>query len=206
VGVGRLPQLRADLRPATEDGVQVQATVTGVGGVARFGRRAERGLGVERDVVVQELADERRTGGLLRKRVVPVVRAESGLGDEPDGARAQLVLGVQETVDLADVDHCVANQARSRVGERRQVEHPAEPWVRGGGNGWAFDGFGESLHVPEHDRASGASGDARADAAQEPAPADAARLVFGGVLFVSHLQLPPDGAPLAASQQAERRL
>lgn len=158
----------ADVGTATEDRVQVEPGVSGVGCCGGVGHHTQRGLGVEGDIVVDELAEERRPRSHVRHQLVGVVRAQLRVGDQPDRALVQRVLGVEQTTQLADVVHRILDRCRRGVGECGKREHPAESWIGGGGDFRTFDLFSECFDVAEDDGA----GDTCPDTADEAAAAE----------------------------------
>src|SRR6266496_3716052 len=75
VVVGRVVELRARDRALPVDGVEVERRRPRVRRHGRIGRYSQTRSRIEGDVVVDELADERRPGGV--RRVVRVVRAQA---------------------------------------------------------------------------------------------------------------------------------
>jgi hypothetical protein len=69
--------------------------------------------------VVEELPDERGTGGHVGQDGVPVVRAEVRFRDEPDRPYLQRVLRVENAARLTDVLERRLDSRGVEVGERR---------------------------------------------------------------------------------------
>ncbi len=115
VPVRRVVQLRACDGAGAVQGVEVQRRRPGVHRVGRVGGHAQRRAGVERDVVVDELSEERRARGL--RRVVAVVRAEAQVRDQQNRSFAEIVGGVEQSARLAEVGECLLHLIR-RGGKR----------------------------------------------------------------------------------------
>jgi hypothetical protein len=119
-------ELEIGQRPAAVHRVEVERRRARVGRVLGFRRLAEAGRQVERHVVVEELAHERRAGRV--GRVVRVVGAQRGIGDQQDGPLVQRIPGVEHAARLADLAQRV-QQARAHVVEEwvELREEAAEP-------------------------------------------------------------------------------
>ena len=94
-------QLRAAHRSAAVHRVEVQRRRARVRRILRPRRLAERRAQVERDVVIDELAEERRAGRL--RGVVRIVDAERRIGDEQDRAAVQRILRIHDAARLAEL-------------------------------------------------------------------------------------------------------
>ena len=92
--------------------------------------RPSREVRVEGHVVIHELADERDAGRV--GRVVGVVQAQLGIGDQQHGPGRKVVLGVEEPAGPPELQHRPIDPA-ARLRERRQHrEQPCEPVLPGG--------------------------------------------------------------------------
>jgi len=74
--------------------------------------------------VIHELADKRHACGV--RRIVTVVRAQLGLGDQPDGSDLEGVESIHHPARSAALDQRLS-QFLARLGERREIEQPDEP-------------------------------------------------------------------------------
>jgi hypothetical protein len=116
-------QLRAAHRSTAVDGVEIHRGRARVRRILGPSRHVERRAQVERDVVIDELAEERRAGRL--RGAVRIVGAERWLGDEPHRADLERILRIHDAADFAEL---VERGGELRTGrcERRQVEDPSE--------------------------------------------------------------------------------
>jgi hypothetical protein len=117
-------ELTVVARAGAVHAVEVERGGAEVAAAAERGDPAQARPGIGGDVVVQELADERRAGGV--GGVVRVVRADLGLGDEAGGPDLERVLGVHRPAGGAEGEQRLSQVARGVLSERRQPEEPAE--------------------------------------------------------------------------------
>jgi hypothetical protein len=104
--------------------------------------------------------------------------AEFRVGDQPDRALTQRVLSVQQAARLTDVDHRVLDGRGLRVGKRRKLEHPAEPWIRNRCRDRSLDCLGECFDGIQRECA----GHTDAESRQESTSADSSSLDGGFVI------------------------
>ncbi|WP_168211510.1 hypothetical protein [Actinosynnema sp. ALI-1.44] len=73
--------------------------------------------------MVDELAEKRRSGRV--EWVVDIVGAQFGVGDQPDRALLQWILGVHDAAGLAELAQRLQD-LRGGLGERGKLEDPSE--------------------------------------------------------------------------------
>ena len=124
-------QVRADPGSAAEHGVQIQRRGAGVRRDQRVLRHPELGGLIERDVVVGELANERRAR--RHRRVVGIapvrvrrrrVAVDRRIDDQSLGPRRQIILRVENPALLADLEQRSLNRV-VHIGERPQMREDA---------------------------------------------------------------------------------
>ena len=119
----RVVQLLLGDVPCAVDRVEIERRGAEVASVLGLGRLGQSRAGVERHVVVEELAEERRAGRV--RRVVRVVRAQRQVDDQCLRPCGQRVGGVEQAAGLPELDQRGLDR-RCLHRERRQLEDPAE--------------------------------------------------------------------------------
>jgi hypothetical protein len=107
---------------AAVDGIQIERGCAPARRRQRLRGNAELRARVERDVVIDELAEERRAGRV--RRVIRVVRAQARIGDQLHGARAQLIRGVEQPTRSRQRDERLHDAVARR---RKRLQIGKEP-------------------------------------------------------------------------------
>jgi hypothetical protein len=118
--IGGVVELGTAFGTGAVHGVEIERRRAGVRGGPRLGRNAETRRRVEGDVVVDELAEERRSRRVCR--VVRVAEAQAQIGDQQHRPLGQVVARVENAALRAEVQQGIARP----LGRRRERRQPRE--------------------------------------------------------------------------------
>ena len=117
-------QMRTSNLAKTVDRVEIEGRRARIARGRRIGRLAEGRGGVERHVMIHELAHEGRASGM--RHVVRVLDAEGRIGDQRGGTLTEIILGVQYTAWFADVHQRRLDRVRCGRKWRQRGKDAAE--------------------------------------------------------------------------------